>query len=90
MADMNRFSADQFAYAQSRTGYLGRPESIEFLKRMDIKMSVGHWSAGETTPKLQLPTPKRSRSGEQGERRHVVYPNVAIRSFGSWELDVGS
>lgn len=44
---MARFTADQIAFARSQTGYLGRAQAIEFLKTMDIKMSVGHWSAGE-------------------------------------------
>ncbi len=53
--NMNRFSADQLAYAQSRKGYLGRQESIEFLKTMDIKMSVGHWSAGDFCDRFAPP-----------------------------------
>src|SRR5262245_20464746 len=52
---MTRFSADQLAYATSRTGYMGREESIEFLKRMDIKHSVGHWSAGDFCDRFAPP-----------------------------------
>ncbi len=44
---MTRFSRDQLAFARSQTAYLDRARSIEFLKQMDIKMSVGHWSAGD-------------------------------------------
>lgn len=44
---MARFTADQIAFAQSKKGPMARAESIEFLKTLDIKMSVGHWSAGE-------------------------------------------
>src|SRR5262245_17641028 len=52
---MTRFSADQLAYAHSRKGYLGRQESIEFLKSMDIRMSVGHWSAGDFCDRFAPP-----------------------------------
>lgn len=44
---MARFTSDQLAFAASKTQYMGRDESIEFLKRMNIKHSVGHWSAGD-------------------------------------------
>jgi xylose isomerase len=44
---MPRFTADQLGYARSLKTPLDRPRSIEFLKALDIKMSVGHWSAGE-------------------------------------------
>jgi L-rhamnose isomerase len=52
---MTRFSADQLAFAASRNGYMGRQESIEFLKTMDIKLSVGHWSAGDFCDRFAPP-----------------------------------
>jgi sugar phosphate isomerase/epimerase len=52
---MTRFSADQLAYAGARKGYMGRQESIEFLKQMDIKHSVGHWSAGDFCDRFAPP-----------------------------------
>lgn len=52
---MTRFSADQLAYAAARTGYMAREESIEFLKAMDIRMSVGHWSAGDFCDRFAPP-----------------------------------
>src|SRR5262245_57959147 len=52
---MTRFSADQFAYAATRKGYMARQESIEFLKHMDIKHSVGHWSAGDFCDRFAPP-----------------------------------
>ena len=42
-----RFTSEQLAFAASKRAYMGRAESIEFLKTMDIRMSVGHWSAGD-------------------------------------------
>lgn len=52
---MARFTPDQLAFAQSRKGYLGRAEAIEFLKTMDIRMSVGHWSAGDFCDRFAPP-----------------------------------
>ena len=52
---MSRFTAEQLTYAQSITGYLGRAEAIAFLKRMHIKMSVGHWSAGDFCDRFAPP-----------------------------------
>jgi len=52
---MPRFSADQLAFAQSRQGYLGRAEAVDFLRRLDIKMSVGHWSAGDFCDRFAPP-----------------------------------
>jgi xylose isomerase len=49
------FSADQLAFAASKTGYMGREESIEFLRTMHIKMSVGHWSAGDFCDRFAPP-----------------------------------
>lgn len=44
---MSRFSPDQIAFAQSLRGPLDRARSLEFLKALDIRHSVGHWSAGD-------------------------------------------
>ena len=44
---MPRFTADQIAFAQSLHGPLNRARSLEFLKTLDIRHSVGHWSAGD-------------------------------------------
>ena len=44
---MPRFTADQIAFALSQRGAMARAEAIEFLKALDIRMSVGHWSAGD-------------------------------------------
>jgi sugar phosphate isomerase/epimerase len=52
---MSRFSADQLAYAASRSGYLDRQASIEFLRTMQIRMSVGHWSAGDFCDRFAPP-----------------------------------
>lgn len=52
---MSRFSADQLSFAASKRAYMGRDESIEFLKRMDIRMSAGHWSAGDFCDRFAPP-----------------------------------
>jgi xylose isomerase len=52
---MDRFDRDQLAFAASKRGYMGRTESIEFLKAMGIKMSVGHWSAGDFCDRFAPP-----------------------------------
>ena len=52
---MPRFTADQLAFAASKRQYMGREESIEFLKTMKIKMSVGHWSAGDFCDRFAPP-----------------------------------
>src|SRR5438034_989801 len=52
---MTRFNAEQLAFARSQSRYLGRAEAIAFLKRMDIKMSVGHWSAGDFCDRFAPP-----------------------------------
>lgn len=52
---MRRFTDDQLAYAASKRAYMGRDESIEFLTQMDIRMSVGHWSAGDFCDRFAPP-----------------------------------
>ncbi len=52
---MTRFTKDQMAFAASRTGYLARAAAIEFLDTMDIRMSVGHWSAGDFCDRFAPP-----------------------------------
>jgi L-rhamnose isomerase len=52
---MTRFTADQVAFAASKKQYMGRDESIGFLKSMDINMSVGHWSAGDFCDRFAPP-----------------------------------
>jgi len=44
---MTRFTDDHIAYARSCKAPLDRAAAIEFLRELDIRMSVGHWSAGE-------------------------------------------
>jgi xylose isomerase len=44
---MPRFSDEQVGYARALKAPLGKGEAMEFLDAMDIKMSVGHWSAGD-------------------------------------------
>ena len=52
---MTRFTADQIAYAATRTSYLDRDRAREFLQTMDIRMSVGHWSAGDFCDRFAPP-----------------------------------
>ena len=52
---MARFSDDQLAFAASKERYMARDESIEFLKTMQIRMSVGHWSAGDFCDRFAPP-----------------------------------
>ena len=52
---MARFTADHMAFAASKTRYMGREESIEFLKTLNIQLSVGHWSAGDFCDRFAPP-----------------------------------
>jgi L-rhamnose isomerase len=52
---MTRFTADQMAFAASKRGYMGRAEAIEFLRAIDIRHSVGHWSAGDFCDRFAPP-----------------------------------
>src|SRR5437870_9988787 len=53
--EMARFTPDQFAFAASRRHYLNRDDAIDFLKQMDIRMAVGHWSAGDFCDRFAPP-----------------------------------
>jgi L-rhamnose isomerase len=53
--NMARFTSEQLAFARTQTRYLGRAEAIAFLRTMDIKMSVGHWSAGDFCDRFAPP-----------------------------------
>ena len=44
---MSRFTSDQIKYALALTGPLDRIRALEFLKTLEIRHSVGHWSAGD-------------------------------------------
>ena len=52
---MTRFTPDQLAFARTQTGYLDRSHSIDFLNTMNIRMSVGHWSAGDFCDRFAPP-----------------------------------
>jgi sugar phosphate isomerase/epimerase len=52
---MSRFTADHMAFGASKTRYMGREESIEFLKTLNIRLSVGHWSAGDFCDRFAPP-----------------------------------
>ena len=75
---MTRFNAEQLAFARSQSRYLGRAEAIAFLKRMDIKMSVGHWSAGDFCDRFAPPgyhsddTSFKGDFEEQYKRTHAA------------------
>jgi xylose isomerase len=52
---MARFTSDQLAFAAGKKAYMGRAESIEFMKALHIKHSVGHWSAGDFCDRFAPP-----------------------------------
>ena len=52
---MARFTDDQLAFSAAKQRYMGRDESIDFLKTMNIRMSVGHWSAGDFCDRFAPP-----------------------------------
>jgi hypothetical protein len=77
---MTRFSADQLAYAATRTSYLDRERAREFLRTMDIGMSVGHWSAGDFcdrfAPRVPLGRPRASSNDFEGQCRRTKAAGV--------------
>ena len=52
---MARFTPEQLAFAQSVKAPLDRVRAIEFLKALDIRTSVGHWSAGDFVDRFAPP-----------------------------------
>jgi xylose isomerase len=52
---MNRFSSRQLDYASRCSTYLNREAALAFLEAMDIRMSVGHWSAGDFCDRFAPP-----------------------------------
>jgi len=52
---MSRFTTDQIGFALSQPGYMERAEALDFLQRMEIRMSVGHWSAGDFCDRFAPP-----------------------------------
>jgi L-rhamnose isomerase len=52
---MPRFTPDQVRFALAPTGAMGRAEALEFLRTMDIRHSVGHWSAGDFCDRFAPP-----------------------------------
>ena len=52
---MARFTSDQLAFAAGKQSYMGRDESIEFLNALNVRHSVGHWSAGDFCDRFAPP-----------------------------------
>jgi xylose isomerase len=52
---MPRFTSDQIRFAESLKGPLDRARAIEFMKALDIRISVGHWSAGDFVDRFAPP-----------------------------------
>ena len=52
---MPRFTPDQIKLALATRTPMGRAEALTFLKAMDIRMSVGHWSAGDFVDRFAPP-----------------------------------
>jgi L-rhamnose isomerase len=52
---MPRFTAEQLGFAASKKAFLARTEALEFLRAMDIRHSVGHWSAGDFCDRFAPP-----------------------------------
>ncbi len=52
---MPRFTAEQLGFAASKKAFLAHTEALEFLRTMDIRHSVGHWSAGDFCDRFAPP-----------------------------------
>ncbi len=52
---MPRFTPEQIRLALSTRTPMGRPEALQFLNALDVKMSVGHWSAGDFCDRFAPP-----------------------------------
>src|SRR5882724_1817391 len=52
---MPRFTPAQLEFAAAKQRYMARDEAIEFLHALDIKFSVGHWSAGDFCDRFAPP-----------------------------------
>jgi L-rhamnose isomerase len=60
-----RFTPEQLNYARGKRAYMGREESLAFLRHMGIQMAVGHWSAGDFCDRF---APLGYRSDQTGFR----------------------
>jgi len=64
---MPRFTAEQLGFALSRKAFLARAEAIEFLRTMDLRHSVGHWSAGDFCDRFAPPGYHSDDPGFRGD-----------------------
>lgn len=49
---MSRFTDQRMGYAAGLQAPLGKAPAMEFLGALDIKVSVGHWSAGDSVDRF--------------------------------------